>query len=123
MSRFLVDENLPRSLVHEIEAAGHEATHVADVGLRGKPDGDVFAFATEKGLAIVTGDLDFANTHTYPLGTHAGIVVIRLPEEMSIMKRKRLTLAALMVVPHDELAGNLLIVDPGGIRLRRASIG
>ena len=56
MAGFLVDENLPRSLVADLEAAGHEATHVADVGLRGKPDVEVFGYAVANGLSIISVD-------------------------------------------------------------------
>ena len=43
MLGFLVDEDLPRSLVSVLVEAGFQAHDVRDVGLRGKSDAEVFA--------------------------------------------------------------------------------
>ncbi|MBI4563224.1 MAG: DUF5615 family PIN-like protein [Planctomycetes bacterium] len=39
----LVDEALPRSLAKALRDTGTEATDVRDVGLRGRPDSEIFA--------------------------------------------------------------------------------
>jgi hypothetical protein len=57
MLRFLVDEDLPRSLAPALRAAGHAATDVGDEGLRGQADERVFRFAKERGFALLTGDM------------------------------------------------------------------
>ena len=38
MARFLVDEDLPKSLARELVVVGHDAVDVRDVGSRGTPD-------------------------------------------------------------------------------------
>jgi predicted nuclease of predicted toxin-antitoxin system len=43
--RFLVDENLPRSLASELAARGYAAEHVYDIGLGGAKNPAVFAHA------------------------------------------------------------------------------
>jgi len=45
MRGFLVDEDLPRSLAAALTAAGLEAVHVVDAGLRGQSDTQVLAEA------------------------------------------------------------------------------
>ena len=77
MLDFLVDENTPRSAVAILREPGHRARHVEDVGLRGAPDKVIFARAQSEGWLVVTRDLGFGNLLDYPLGTHAGIVVLR----------------------------------------------
>ena len=47
--RFLVDEDLPRSLAGELRAAGVDAADVRDVGLRGRTDEEVLAYAAGDG--------------------------------------------------------------------------
>ena len=78
MTRFLVDENTPRSLAGAIRSAGHEATDVRDVGLRGKSDAEVLTYATKNGLVLMSRDADFGNVRRFPLGTHRGIIVALL---------------------------------------------
>jgi predicted nuclease of predicted toxin-antitoxin system len=72
--RFLVDENLPRSLVVDLLALGHEAMHVNDIWRRGAKDPDVWALAQASmvELTLITGDKDFANILAYP-PPHAGL--------------------------------------------------
>ncbi len=73
MSGFLVDEDLPRSLGQLLKQAGHVVEDVRDVGLRGRPDAEVFEAAGSCGLALLTGDVGFSNILLFPLGTHSGI--------------------------------------------------
>ena len=49
--KFLVDAQLPPALAHWLRETGHEATHVADIGLREAEDGV---------KSWVTKDEDFA---------------------------------------------------------------
>jgi len=64
--RFLVDENLPRSLVPELTALGYVAEHVYDIGMAGTKDPVVYAYAQAQQATIITGDKDFSNIHVYP---------------------------------------------------------
>jgi len=49
--RFLVDEDLPRSLVQVFEKHEHEALHVVDAGIRGAVDEQVARYATSEVIA------------------------------------------------------------------------
>src|SRR6266508_915484 len=82
MPRVLIDEDLPRSLVRVLREAGTHAEDVRDVGLRGRPDDEVLRYAASHDLALLTADLGFGNILRFPLGSHAGVVVARLPTEM-----------------------------------------
>jgi predicted nuclease of predicted toxin-antitoxin system len=57
--RFLVDAQLPPGLCPWLEARGHEAEHVFDLGMHAAPDAEVAARATEVGAVLVTKDEDF----------------------------------------------------------------
>lgn len=57
--RFLVDAQLPPALARELASAGHEAEHVADIGLETAPDLLLWQRAAERGQVIVTKDEDF----------------------------------------------------------------
>jgi predicted nuclease of predicted toxin-antitoxin system len=56
---FLIDAQLPVGLVRLFRQAGHEATHVEDVGLLAARDSEIRPFAARAGMVIVTKDEDF----------------------------------------------------------------
>jgi len=56
VAKFLVDEDLPRSLARELRQAGIDAVDARDAGLRGRPDGEIVAFAAFDGRAVLTAD-------------------------------------------------------------------
>jgi predicted nuclease of predicted toxin-antitoxin system len=123
LARFVVDEDLPRSTADELRKAGHEAIDVRDAGLRGHSDDDVFVFAQNRSAAIVTADKDFTDIRRFPLSTHHGIVVLRLPNSLPIPSMNAALLSALAGFGDDELEGSLLIVELTRIRLRRQRPG
>ena len=61
--RFLVDAQLPPSLVGFLRKLGEEAIACRDVGLRDADDGEIWRFAIAGGWCIVTKDEDFAVRH------------------------------------------------------------
>ena len=119
MARFLVDEDLPRSLAPWLNAAGLSAEDVRDRGLRGQPDDDVFRHAVAHGFAVVSGDLGFGNIVRFPLGTHHGIVVARFPNDWPVGALNAAILAGLRGLTDEEITGNLVVIEPGRVRLRR----
>jgi predicted nuclease of predicted toxin-antitoxin system len=58
--RFLVDAQLPQRLARRLADLGHDATHVADIGLASAPDAAVWNAANERAEILVTKDQDFA---------------------------------------------------------------
>jgi predicted nuclease of predicted toxin-antitoxin system len=58
--RFLIDAQLPPALARWLSSAGHDAEHVADIGLAGARDGEIWAYALSAGAVIVSKDEDFA---------------------------------------------------------------
>jgi predicted nuclease of predicted toxin-antitoxin system len=119
MARFLVDEDLPRSLAPFLTAAGLAAEDVRDRGLRGEPDDDVFRDAVAHGFAVVSGDLGFGNLRRFPLATHHGIVVARLPNDWPVGAVNQAILSGLRELTDEEISGNLVVIEPGRVRLRR----
>jgi len=58
--RFIVDAQLPPALARRLEALGHIAEHVADIGMDAASDDAVRTYAVRVGAVIVTKDEDFA---------------------------------------------------------------
>jgi predicted nuclease of predicted toxin-antitoxin system len=118
--RLLIDEDLPRSLAPLLRSAGHDVFDVRDIGLRGRPDQDVFLEAQQRGAVLVSGDRGFANIVSHPPGSHAGIVIAHFPTEMPTAVLNQQVLGALESLGEGEVAGNLVMVEPARIRIRRA---
>ena len=56
---FLVDAQLPRSLVEALRRAGCQATHVADLGLLTATDRQIWDEAVSRSAVLTTKDRDF----------------------------------------------------------------
>ena len=120
MARFLVDEDLPRSLARELRATGLDAVDVRDAGLRGRSDRDVFAFAVSDRRAVVTGDLGFGNVLAFPPATHHGVLVARFPNTTPVRVLNDAILAAVRALTDEDIDQVVVIIEPTRIRLRRA---
>lgn len=118
--RFLIDEDLPRSSNLLFHRYGHEAVDVRDVGLRGKKDSEIAAYARKHGFCLVTGDFDFSDIRAYPPAEYAGIVVVN-PSPLRATARAILDLLEGFLKQTElfaELPGKLAIVRPEHVRVR-----
>jgi hypothetical protein len=70
---------------------------------------------------FISGDTDFANTLRFRLGTHAGIVVLRVPSGWSPAERTRRPERALDHTLLATIAGATAIVEPARVRVLRPS--
>jgi hypothetical protein len=77
--RFLIDANLPRSIIELIVRLGHEAEFARDIGLGAAPDRAIAAHAQATQAALLTRDLDFADVRNYPPEQYSGDRCVPLP--------------------------------------------
>ncbi|MCU0796295.1 MAG: DUF5615 family PIN-like protein [Akkermansiaceae bacterium] len=52
--RFVVDAQLPPALARLLTAHGHQAEHVADIGLRDADDSPIWLYALQQQAIIIT---------------------------------------------------------------------
>jgi len=76
--RFLIDENISPLVAEALLQQGYDIQHVREIGLRGQPDPEIMAYARNERRCLITLDEDFSDLRRYPLGTHAGIIRLRL---------------------------------------------
>jgi len=117
--RFLIDEDMHRSIAIVLQELGHDVLDSRDVGLRGKSDQAIFKYAQEHQAVILTADLDFGDTVEFPLGGHYGIVLIRFPNEMSTTKINEQVRENFASLKDQEVPGNLIVISPGKVRIRK----
>lgn len=121
MLTLIVDENLPRDLAPALRQLGYTVKDVRDYNLRGRPDDEIYEFAQREQAVLISSDLGFADIVRFPLGTHHGIIVVRLPNELPADFRVRRIVQALTELKGVSLQGSLAIVSLSGIRIRRAT--
>ena len=117
----LLDQNVPRAIAQWLNTQRPQWTiyHTSDVELSGRADEEVFAWAQTRQAVIVTFDEDFADQQSFPIGSHAGI--IRLRVWPTTVEETQQALARLLAEISDtELAHALVIVDREAIRIRRS---
>ncbi|OIO27406.1 MAG: hypothetical protein COZ31_07000 [Nitrospirae bacterium CG_4_10_14_3_um_filter_44_29] len=119
MIKFLIDEDMPRSTAKILRTKGYEALDVRDLGLRGKNDNEIFKFAQKEKAVILTGDLGFGNLLHFPVGSHSGIVIAHFPNEVSTSELNNQIIKAFETLAEIDFMGNLIILEPWKIRIRR----
>jgi predicted nuclease of predicted toxin-antitoxin system len=115
----LLDQNVPRAVAAWLrsERSSWTVWHAAEQGLGGKPDEELFAWAQDRRAILLTFDEDFADRRTFPVGSHWG--VIRLRVWPTTVEEVQSALARLFSEAKEEdLRGALVIVGRSRIRIR-----
>jgi predicted nuclease of predicted toxin-antitoxin system len=76
--QFLIDAQLPPALARSLEAAGHDAVHVADVGLLRADDPAIWEHASVTGAALITKDEDFVTMRALKVEDGPAIIWVRI---------------------------------------------
>jgi predicted nuclease of predicted toxin-antitoxin system len=116
--RIKLDENLSAKLKDALVSLGHDVDTTQDEALSGKPDDAVWEAAQAAARFFVTMDLDFSDARRYAPGTHAGVLVVRLPEAEQF---RASDYVAAWFERHDTLAWArcLVVGTPARLRVRR----
>ena len=75
-ARFLVDESVGMDAVRLIQDRGRNVRYVDDVGLSGRSDEEVLAFAWEEQRILLTHDFEFLDDSRFPFERNPGLVVL-----------------------------------------------
>lgn len=92
--------------------------HVKDLGLEGQADEVIYRWAQQEQAIMLTFDEDFADSRTYPLGRHHGVIRFRVwptTIEKTVDALNRL----LNQLPSEEWRSSLIIIDNQKIRVRK----
>jgi predicted nuclease of predicted toxin-antitoxin system len=113
-----VDEDLPGQIATLLGVAGNDAKTVVEQGHTGAADDELWLLIQQEGRVLFTADKGFADARRYPPGTHAGVVLFRLPRES---RAGYIQLANFLVsqMSIDAIAGAIVTVSPDAIRIHR----
>ena len=118
MHRLLLDQNVRIEVAEALRGDGHEVVRSSETKLARRDDDALFGWASERGLTIVTFDVDFAEHAYWNRDPHSGVVRLRLepqtPEHVLPVLRAFLSSYA----PAD-LQNALVILSERKLRIRR----
>ena len=111
----LLDQNVPQAVVSWLKLLKPTwaVFHTGDVGLSGKSDEEVFAWAQQQSAVVVT----FADGRSFPAQRYHGIVRLRV-WPTTIEETEQALERLLSEVTEAELTTSLIIVDRSRIRVR-----
>ena len=116
---FLIDENLAPRLASELVGAGHDAVHVAELGLRSSPDQVILKVASVQKRILISRDTDFGLLIERDTSGSPSLVLIR---RMSDYRVKAILGRVLVILSvHSEVltSGGIVVVDGLRERVRR----
>lgn len=116
--RIKLDENLPDRLVIVLTALGHDVDTVHGEQLTGRADPEVWTAAQSARRFLITQDLDFSDIRRYTPGTHAGLLLVRLPRPGRNALLDRVT-ALFRTEQIENWTGCLVVATDQKVRIRR----
>lgn len=116
--RLLVDANLSPKIAAMLRAGGHDAVHVADIGLLGASDETILAHARDSGQVIVSADADFGELLAVSRATQPSVVLLRSADHLTPDQQAALLTANLPVVAAELAAGAVVSIARGRLRVR-----
>jgi len=123
VDRILLDQNIPQAISGWLKQKlpEREIQHVNELGFQGKSDEFLFLWALENNSIIVTYDEDFADSRFYPLGSHHGVIRLRV-WPTTIEKTQDALDRLISDVPPSKWHNSLIIIDNQKIRIRRLTV-
>ena len=112
--RFLLDENVSRSVGERLQGAGFSATDVIASGLGSAADEEVLAYAQKKKLVVITHDKDFGNLIRFPVQNHHGVILLRFRNQKPA---NVIPYLLQFLKTHQHLGSRLAILREDGLRI------
>lgn len=113
--RFLADENVSRHVINRLRAAGFEIVSISETS-PGIPDKDVLGVAESEECILITEDRDFGELVVRQRLDVRGLILLELDRLSNSAEAE--TVASVVSTHADKLIGNLLVIEPGRIRIR-----
>lgn len=117
--KFVVDEDLPEATAAMLKRMGYWAKHIRQISLRGASDQEVFQYAQNQNAVLITADKGFGDVRRFPIGSHYGIIILRLRKRDRNNILQRLQQVVLELQMHEEgLIGKVVIASDTKVRIR-----
>jgi predicted nuclease of predicted toxin-antitoxin system len=108
---------LSPTLAQWLMSQGHDAIHAAAIGLARAPDTDIIALARRDDRIVITADLDYPRLLALSAAESPAVILFRGGDWKESQTIDRL-LAAMAIIPEDELSRSLVVIEKSRIRRR-----
>jgi predicted nuclease of predicted toxin-antitoxin system len=117
--RFLLDENVSHRVCPHLKAAGHDAVHVAEIGLTSADDQMVLSRARDQDRVLVSCDHDFVQLLFASGDTRPSVILVRDVDALPSAALAALLLDALSGhLTELLLSGAIATLTPDRVRVR-----
>lgn len=118
---FLVDMPLSPGLVVWLREQGFEAVHASEIEMSKATDETLLNYAKSNDMVVITADLDYPRLLAFTQEEGPGTILFRggnYNREQTLMLLSRV----LDLIPFDELASSIIVIERERIRRRRLPI-
>lgn len=116
--RFLVDANLSPRLAVALTETGHDAVHIADLGMSRATDTEIVRSAERDSRVIISADTDFGTLLAMSGAARPSVLLIRLTSPRRVEALVALVQANLPAVTDALDVGAVVVLEDGRVRLR-----
>jgi predicted nuclease of predicted toxin-antitoxin system len=116
--KFLVDNNLSPLLAENLNASGHDALHLRDLGMQAAADEVVLARAAAEGRVLISADTDFGGLLARSGATEPSVLLIRRLAGRRAAEQAAIIHANLDQVAEDLDAGAVVVLGEEWVRIR-----
>ena len=117
--KFFLDANIPYSALEIFEELNLESVHAREVGLSRVDDKAIMDYAKKNDSILITKDLEFANIMVFPIESHNGVIVLRLPPFFKASQFVNVLRDFLNSIDLKDLKKAIAIVKVGRYRIRK----
>jgi predicted nuclease of predicted toxin-antitoxin system len=116
--RFVVDANLSPRLALSLAEAGHDAVHVADLGMSRAPDMEILEVADRDDRVVVSEDTDFGTRLAMGNRRRPSVLLLRLASPRRTEQLAAVSHLNLPVVVDALDAGSVVMFEDARVRVR-----
>ena len=118
--KFLVDMSVSPKTVEFLKKIGYEAVRVSDLGMAKSKDQEIFEYAIENDMILITTDLDFGNILAYTKSKKPSTIIFRLKNPSPEIVNQMLLLTLPRIEPLKK--GVIIVIEERRIRIRELPI-
>jgi predicted nuclease of predicted toxin-antitoxin system len=120
--KLLLDANLSPRVVRLLKEAGHDAIHVADIGLLTAADPEILQAATKEKRILLTADSDFGALLSLGSLASPSVLLLRSADHLSPNEQAELIAANLPQIAEDLEKGAIVSLTRDRLRVRELPI-
>ena len=121
LPHFLADECVFATTIRLLQRKGFKINSASEEKLLGVSNGVLLKRAKVQKKIFVTNDLDFSNILLYPLGSHSGIVILKITKKTEDQVHS-VFLKFLEEISLPSIYGSLVVIDKNKYRVRHQSL-